>query len=52
MGNKMRSNSFWEEDTVYTRTGRERRVYNDEMQGWEDGFMEGYEFDEAFDELL
>ncbi len=32
-----------EEDTVYTKTGRESHVNEGKMCGWEDGFMQGYE---------
>ena len=37
------STSFPEnEDTVYTKKGRERRISEGQMRNWEDGFMMGH----------
>ena len=32
-----------QQEDIYTEEGRESQLYDDEIEDWEAGFMEGYE---------
>jgi hypothetical protein len=49
---KIYKSYFIEGDTVYTRTGRERRINEGHLKNWEDGFMMGYEEEAFFEDLV